>query len=64
MAIALRIVGAVGGLFALIIGIWGIVERDAGTEPAQISEGFLWLAIGLVSLAVAVLALALAKQRD
>lgn len=59
----LSTVALVAGVLALIGGIWGLVEKVDGNDPAMIKETFTWVAIDLTLLAVAAICLALAARR-
>jgi hypothetical protein len=53
----LKIVALVAGAFSVVVGVWGIVVHSDSAESAgSIESGFLWVAIGILSLAIAVLA--------
>ena len=59
----LSTVALVAGVLALIGGIWGLVEKVDGNDPAMIKETFTWIAIDLTLLAIAAICLALAARR-
>ncbi|HWC15197.1 MAG TPA: hypothetical protein VG929_11495 [Actinomycetota bacterium] len=58
----LSTVALVAGGLALVGGIWGIVEKVDGNDPAHIQESFMWVAIDLVLLSIAAVCLALASR--
>ena len=61
----LSVIGLVAGAWALFIGIWGVVDNGGSAETqADVEEGFLWLAIAVISLAVSAIASALSARRD
>ena len=60
---ALSTVALIAGLLALFGGIWGVVEKVDGNDPAMIKETFTWVAIDLVLLSIAAVCLALAARR-
>ena len=59
----LSTVALIAGLLALVGGIWGVVEKVDGNDPAMIKETFTWIAIDLVLLSIAAVCLALAARR-
>ena len=59
----LSTVALIAGLLALVGGIWGVVEKVDGNDPAMIKETFTWIAIDLVLLSISAVCLALAARR-
>lgn len=60
----LNTVALVAGGFALVAGIWGIVERGtAGDNEAAIEETMMWIAISIIVLAISAIASALANRQ-
>jgi hypothetical protein len=61
----LRIIALVAGAWGIVVGVWGIsIHKDAADSPGDIQSGFLWVAIGILTLAVAIVATNLAARRD
>ncbi len=48
----LSTVALVAGAFGGVVGVWGLVEGTDGNDAANIEEAFMWVAIGLLALAI------------
>lgn len=60
-----RIVAIVAGLWAAFIGTWGLVTHSSTRAvDGDVQSMGLWIAIALVTLAVAVVASSLAQRRS
>jgi hypothetical protein len=54
----------IAGLLGLFIGVWGLVAPGDAADPAAVKEGFMWIAIAVVLLALGTVLNALAARRD
>jgi hypothetical protein len=54
----------VAGLMGIFIGVWGLVAPGDSANPADVKEGFMWIAIAMVLVALGTVLNALANRRD
>ena len=50
-----RIAAGIAGLYGCVVGMWGLIGHSGGTfDEGSVESGFLWVSIGILSVAVAV----------
>ena len=54
----------IAGLLGLFIGVWGLVAPGDSSNPADVKEGFMWIAIAMILVALGTVLNALAARRD
>lgn len=59
----LSTIALVAGAFGVFVGAWGFIEGTGGSDPAQIAEGFKWVASALIALGISAICSALASRR-
>ena len=54
----------IAGLLGLFIGGWGLIAPGDSADPAAVKEGFMWVSIAVIALALGTVLNALAARRD